>query len=692
MRDTKEWPGSREICLVSPDLNKHMLRSNKWITRMRKKHLNISDIKSKVDYGIITVREDEFQAVIRRLKHRNTVRGKSNLYEYARIKTNNNEEVGIAVVCCLHKGEAQSQGVTHAMLSELSPPWILLVGIAGGIPNNEYSLGDVLIASRFVSFSITTAIQGGVIMKSISGEYLHPDVDKVVRHLKALEKGIKGWNYKKAIKVSKPIPKISEDLNAKVYYGKPNHKKKVMESLMQNFPSGKPLRNPICCAAPAASSNTLVKDADLAESWLTSAKDVAHVEMELEGVLKAARFSGGQNCRVLMARGLSDIVGYKRTHPWTLYACNTAASFIVALIKSGVLRLADDLPTNAVAAYMEVPIKIRRRFDNCGIRAPSGTCNDRDEVYDTFVWQADAPVKEVVIAEHDTVWFWKLFPSILHWRLLGTHVIVILPRNLSPLYMAREKQRRNIMKQMGVVVVEVAKTPIPAFVFSRHDQLMSSAIIYNECVDDFSALATYYSGKTQWPAVSAIREKTLRGISITPSTTTTVRCIPGKIEPIIDALKSGVVQYSKPHVSIERMRVPLSKIDMLTKYIRGYKYRQVPMLIDTYESAGVALFSPMVMKSSSGFTSIVTPPVIETHGDRFVAIEGHTRICFCSLNGVDNIECIVVHGVHDPLPAECIDLDGVQIVYEELPPKVRMVNYRHEHFRGIEGAIRPVNR
>lgn len=87
-------------------------------SQMARKQLSASDIKGKVDYGIITIREDEFKAVIDRLRSRTTVSGKMNLYEYARIEMNNGDRVGVAVVCCLQKGEGQSQGVTHSM-----PTW-----------------------------------------------------------------------------------------------------------------------------------------------------------------------------------------------------------------------------------------------------------------------------------------------------------------------------------------------------------------------------------------------------------------------------------------------------------------------------------------------------------------------------------------------------------------------------------------
>ena len=60
--------------------------------------------------------------------------------------------------------------------------------------------------------------------------------------------------------------------------------------------------------------------------------------MEISGVFEAARHSTG-DLPVIAIRGISDIVGFKRDSRWTDYACNSAAAFCHALLKSGTIDL-----------------------------------------------------------------------------------------------------------------------------------------------------------------------------------------------------------------------------------------------------------------------------------------------------------------------------------------------------------------
>jgi hypothetical protein len=81
----------------------------------------------------------------------------------------------------------------------------------------------------------------------------------------------------------------------------------------------------------------LVKDAELLARWQDSARQVVHVETELSGVYEAARTLGRENYPILAVRGLSDIVGFTRDPEWTAYACQTAAAYTVAVLRSGLI-------------------------------------------------------------------------------------------------------------------------------------------------------------------------------------------------------------------------------------------------------------------------------------------------------------------------------------------------------------------
>ncbi len=326
-------------------------------------------------------------------------------------------------------------------------------------------------------------------------------------------------------------------------------------------------------------------------------------------------------------------------------------------------------------------------------RHVSDFCQDRDETYYAFVEEAESPLVEVLIAEYDTKWFWKLFPTILHWRLSDTQVKVLLGTitGNNPERM-REISRREILKEMGVVVKEVDEIVIAGYTFRRLDETMNTAVVYGAGEDEFVPFATRYSGKAHRQVISGIRKTILGQLNTSQASASKLECVCMDAGEIIQRLKAGVGQYSKDSVKMELMDVSISQIYMLTKYIRGYKYKQIPRLIEVYRNAGVDLFSPMKVKSENDFSSPVGPPVLEVHDDRFVAIEGHTRIYHCWRNGITKIKCLCVRGVSDPLPAKPVKLEEIQIASRELPPEVRMPNYNHSHFRSIEGALRPVSR
>jgi nucleoside phosphorylase len=60
---------------------------------------------------------------------------------------------------------------------------------------------------------------------------------------------------------------------------------------------------------------------------------VVAIEMELAGVYRASR-RAHKTYPVVSIRGVSDIVGLKRDEAWTQYACEVAAAYASAFIRS----------------------------------------------------------------------------------------------------------------------------------------------------------------------------------------------------------------------------------------------------------------------------------------------------------------------------------------------------------------------
>jgi hypothetical protein len=122
------------------------------------KPMKASDIKGKVDFGIITIREDEFQAVLKWFPQYGVAKGERS-YSLSNLKTNSFDSNLIAITRCNEQGTGEAQNLARDLIFDLQPKCIVLVGIAGAIPSDDFTLGDVVIATRLHDFSVKAATQ-----------------------------------------------------------------------------------------------------------------------------------------------------------------------------------------------------------------------------------------------------------------------------------------------------------------------------------------------------------------------------------------------------------------------------------------------------------------------------------------------------------------------------------------------------
>lgn len=290
--------------------------------------LKIESVKGKVDFAVITIRQDEYQAVLERLPDRTSVVGGTWYYEYGSIQNKYGEHIRVAVARTSGPGHGAAQQTAYNIVADLSPKWMFLVGIAGGFPNDDFSLGDVVLAYSLIDLSITAANPGGGTEYTVRGGPCHPDVERLLSWLPSQNPALRQWNSMVSLVQARPhleVPKDSEDCRL---YGAPEHKIKVARTLQQHFSTQ---RAPLFATATLATSNTLVKDATLVRDFRSVSRDVEHVEMEAGGVYRVCH----QNCLpFLCIRGISDVVGFKRGPEWTQFACHTAAAFFQALVRT----------------------------------------------------------------------------------------------------------------------------------------------------------------------------------------------------------------------------------------------------------------------------------------------------------------------------------------------------------------------
>ena len=333
--------------------------------------MNIQNLKGKIDFGIITIREDEFGAVLKRFPPMESVQGRRR-YAINLLKTNKGEEYLNALVRCTEMGEGEAQSVAHDLINDLDPQWILVVGIGGGIPADEFTLGDVVAAMQLLDFSVSASIERqGVRTEefAVTGGQMNKKVRALLAHLPAMESELGEWNSKNSIIAPLP-PVLLSDEN---FYGDSEWKNMVRSSLEKHFVHNP--RQPKVTTGTVVSSDRLVKDTKILKSWLQNARQLRAMEMELGGIYRAAR-QDDKEYPILAIRGISDIVGFKRDTGWTTYACHSAASFALALLQTQPIparshnlltRRALELDSDKgsiITTSLDTVMKIQNLFDN----------------------------------------------------------------------------------------------------------------------------------------------------------------------------------------------------------------------------------------------------------------------------------------------------------------------------------------
>jgi WD40 repeat protein/nucleoside phosphorylase len=291
----------------------------------------------RVDIAIMTVREDEFTAVRKRFKTERRRIPDGRTYLIGEVKTEK-QTYTIAIARCIDQANDASQRLAHQMIHDLDPRLILVVGIAGGVPRDEFTLGDVVVSTRIVNPNVDAWHPDGTTDYMTGGGPPHPLVENIVSLLPG-EPQLAGWTD--AVRLERP----SLDPEQENLTGDEEWREKVRHSLNRHFGEeqnrGRP---PTFTIGPILSSNHLMKDPARLREILKTHRAILAVEMEVAGVYEAAQRINHQY-PIMAIRGISDVVGLQRDRRWTEYACQTAAAFTYAFIMTDPL----DLPPNSVS-------------------------------------------------------------------------------------------------------------------------------------------------------------------------------------------------------------------------------------------------------------------------------------------------------------------------------------------------------
>jgi nucleoside phosphorylase len=285
----------------------------------------------QVDIGIVTVRDDEFRAVLDVFpSEAGIAEGKHRKYALRRAEAGNGQHYTIAVLRLVEKGQGEAQAAARDLIDDLAPKLVLVVGIAGGLPSDDVKLGDVVLSTRIQDFTVearkygkktTYAVTGGAVVKSLATD---------VAILEARKSELGDWT---AALPSQPAVTWT---GKNQLYGPAAWRGELRAKLEHHYGEAATPRAPRFIAGPIASSDRLVKDPTLVIPWLATSRDLLAIEMESGGVYRASQ----DRCPMLAIRGISDIVGLKRADAWTKYACASAAAFTRGFLHTRPIKLA----------------------------------------------------------------------------------------------------------------------------------------------------------------------------------------------------------------------------------------------------------------------------------------------------------------------------------------------------------------
>jgi nucleoside phosphorylase len=292
------------------------------------KEISLAQAMAVVDVGIITMKAEEFSAVLKRFPLEFKAFGKLQ-YNISRFVGADHQPRYAAIVRTNEQGDISAQSTANSLIEDLKPSLLVLVGIAGAKPETEFTLGDVIVANRMYDFTVTAANPNNIIQYATRSSPAHRTVQAVAANLVANTANYGDWFSEAAIGMPRPPVKLAKSN----LVGPEDWNRKVYKALDRYFGKSGRDRQPVVFDGAIATASTLMKDPMVLIKWLEMARDIKAIDIEISGVFESARSMQG-DIPVIAIRGLSDVVGFKRDERWTDYACHAAASFTLALLKS----------------------------------------------------------------------------------------------------------------------------------------------------------------------------------------------------------------------------------------------------------------------------------------------------------------------------------------------------------------------
>ena len=262
------------------------------------------------DFVLVTALAEERDAVLDRFPgYRKLPPAKDDIrtYYYADLPItfpdNSTGTYRIIIMCLLGMGRVQAVVATADAIRRWHPRYILLVGIAGGMASKNVRLGDILISDQIVDYELQKLTSHGFEVRW--------EVQRADPRLLDVCNSFRDESWQELIKISRPDP------------GRPNR-----------------------FTGPIASGDKKIAFTKILARYRSMWPKLIGVEMEAAGAATAA-FQSADRPGFFMVRGVSDLadenIGSPDVEKWRSYACDVAASFTIALLKSGPVPLSEDI-------------------------------------------------------------------------------------------------------------------------------------------------------------------------------------------------------------------------------------------------------------------------------------------------------------------------------------------------------------
>ena len=297
--------------------------------------MNIADIKGKVDFALLTIKQEELEAILDKFPladPEHIVQG-TREYNLSFVLLKMGTYL-VASVRARDQGNGEMETLVGDIFRDLNPRVIIVVGIGGAVPHADLTLGDVVVSMNVIDMRLGARDPDGAAPRAPRGGAIMKEIATMVANLPARRRLMTIWNEPPVL--SKPpsfdhrlaLAQLEKDLGdvAHPWYVR------VKKALEHHYGAEHHIRAPIQIDGTIASSDDVIKDWRVADAWLKNDRTIKIVDMESGGALR-----GANDAKVpfLAIRAVSDIISIKRDEAWTVFACKSAAAFMHSWISAG---------------------------------------------------------------------------------------------------------------------------------------------------------------------------------------------------------------------------------------------------------------------------------------------------------------------------------------------------------------------